>query len=178
MKWQMENLKWTMENVLNLYLTTGCNSIRKGDSSMNHFAAVGLVVVMSIAAFGQLGGATTYTPEKGSAERKAIVDALRVPVEKKLKQPVIFKIDHLKVQDGWAFLQGAPQKPDGAAIDYRGTVYQQAVDAGAFDNGVVALLRNVNGKWKVIQYVIGATDVPYVDWDKTYKAPRAIFPLD
>jgi hypothetical protein len=137
-----------------------------------------IVVFSMAAAFGQLGGTTTYTPEKGSPERKAIVDALRVPIEKKLKQPVIFKIDHLKVQSGWAFLLSSPQKPDGGAIDYRGTVYQDAVDAGAFDNGVVALLRNVNGKWKVIQYVIGATDVPYVDWDKTYRAPRAIFPLD
>src|SRR5262245_32169727 len=45
-----------------------------------------------------------YTPEKGSPERKAIVDALRVPVERKLRQEVIFKIDHLKVMNGWAFL--------------------------------------------------------------------------
>ena len=146
---------------------------------MRHLVVVVLILGFATAVVsGQLGGATAYTPEKGSPERKAIVDALRIPVEKKLKQSVIFKIDHLKVQDGWAFLTGAPQKPDGGAIDYRGTAYQEAVNAGAFDNGVVALLRNVNGKWKVIQYVIGATDVPYVEWDKTYKAPRTIFPFD
>jgi hypothetical protein len=146
---------------------------------MRQLTAVVLMFGFStVLAFAQLGGAPAYTPEKGSPERKAIVDALRVPVEKKLKQSVIFKIDHLKVQDGWAFLLGSPQKANGGDIDYRGTVYQEAVDAGAFDNGVVALLKNVNGKWKVIQYVIGATDVPYVEWDKTYKAPRAIFPLD
>jgi hypothetical protein len=137
-----------------------------------------LLLLLTTSAFGQLGGQTSYTPEKGSAERKAIVDALRVPIEKRLKQPVIFKIDHLKVQNGWAFMLGSPQKSDGSAIDYHGTVYQEAIDAGAFDDGVVALLHNVNGKWKVIQYVIGATDVPYVDWDKTFKAPRAIFPFD
>ena len=119
-----------------------------------------------------------YTPERGSTERKAILDALRVPVEKQLKQPVIFKLDHLMVQSGWAFLLGQPQRPDGAQVDYSGTVYQDAVDAGAFDDGIVALLRNTNGKWRVTQYVIGATDVPYVDWDKKYRAPRAIFKLD
>jgi len=127
------------------------------------------------------GGATEadigpYTPDKGSAERKAIVDALRSPVEKKLKQPVIFKIDHLKVQKGWAFLLGVPQQPGGSAINYQGTAYQTAIDAGAFDDSVVALLHNVNGKWRVIQYVIGATDVPYLDWDKEYRAPKSIFP--
>jgi hypothetical protein len=34
--------------------------------------------------------AVPHVPEKGSVERKAIVDALRAPVEKQLKQPVIF----------------------------------------------------------------------------------------
>ena len=119
--------------------------------------------------------AIPHVPEKGSAERKAIVDALRGPVTKQLKQPVIFKIDHLKVQDNWAFLNGRPQNPDGSAFDYTNTVYQDAVDAGAFDDGIVALLRKVKGKWTVVQYVIGATDVPYVDWDKKYRAPKGIF---
>lgn len=119
--------------------------------------------------------AVPYVPEKGSVERKAIVDALRVPVEKQLKQPVIFKIDHLKVQNNWAFLTGRPQSSDGSSIDYTNTVYQEAVNSGAFDDGIVALLRNVKGKWKVVQYVIGATDVPYVDWDKEYRAPKGIF---
>ena len=146
---------------------------------------VTLIVFFSFfAVLGQSGGSTkrlrgeVYTPEKGSPERKAILEALRLPVEKKLNQQVIFKIDHFKVQNGWAFLLATPQKPDGSTPDYRGTVYQDAVEAGSFDNGVVALLHNVNGKWKVINYVIGATDVPYVDWDKTYRAPRAIFPFD
>jgi hypothetical protein len=82
------------------------------------------------------------------------------------------------VQNGWAFLLAAPQRPDGGALDYHGTIYQDAVDAGAFDNGLVALLHNVNGKWKLVQHVNGATDVPYADWDKMYQAPRAIFPFD
>jgi len=116
-----------------------------------------------------------YTPEKGSVERKAIMDSLRVPVEKKLKQAVIFKIDHLKVQNGWAFMQGVPRTPEGKAIDYKETIYQDALEAGAFDDSVVALLHNVNGKWRVVQYVIGATDVPYADWDTRYRAPKPIF---
>lgn len=115
-------------------------------------------------------------PEMGSIERKGIVDALRGPVEKQVKQPVVFKISHLKVQNGWAFLLGVPQRPNGSALDYTGSVYQDAVDAGAFDDGIVALLRKVNAKWKVVQYAIGATDVPYVDWAKKYGAPKGIFP--
>lgn len=147
------------------------------------FVILLLVGVSALSALAQAGGSTkgfngeVYTPEKGSAERKAILDTLRVPIEKKLKQSIVFKIDHFKVQNGWAFILATPQTPDGGPPNYHGTVYQSAVDAGAFDNGVVALLHNVNGKWKLVNYVLGATDVPYVDWDKTYRAPRAIFPF-
>ena len=119
-----------------------------------------------------------YTPKQGDAERRAITDALRAPVEKQLKQKVIFKIDHLKVQSDWAFLRGVPQRPGGAALDYKGTPYQDAVDAGAFDDGIVALLQKRKGRWQVVQFVVGATDVPYVDWDKKYRAPSAIFAGD
>jgi hypothetical protein len=116
-----------------------------------------------------------YTPERGSSERQSIADALRLPVEKELKQKVVFKIEHLRVQGDWAFLKGVPQGPDGGAVSYHGTSYQVAVDEGAFDDGIVALLRKREGKWRVVKYIIGATDVPYVEWDKEYKAPSAIF---
>ena len=117
-----------------------------------------------------------YTPDKGSAERKAITDALRVPVERKLKQEVIFKIDHLKAQNNWAFLMGTPRRPDGGPIDYRNTAYAEAQKAGAFDDGVMALLHKVGGQWRVVQYVVGATDVAYLGWDRKFHAPAAIFP--
>ncbi len=120
----------------------------------------------------------SYTPERGTPERQAITDALRLPVQKQLKTKIIFKIDHLKVQNGWAFLRGIPQQADGSAVDYRGTPYQTAIGAGAFDDGIVALLRKRGGKWQVVKYVIGATDVPYVDWDRRYHAPSAIFKED
>ena len=120
----------------------------------------------------------SYTPERGTPERQAITDALRISVQKQLKTKVIFKIDHLKVQNGWAFLRGVPQQANGSAMDYHRTPYQAALAAGAFDDGIVALLRKRGGKWQVVKYVIGATDVPYVDWDRKYHAPSAIFKED
>src|SRR5262245_22461962 len=68
------------------------------------------------------------TPKPGSAERKAIMDALRVPVEKELKKKVVFKVDHLKVLKDWAFLRGVPQQPNGKPMDYKGTAHQEAID--------------------------------------------------
>lgn len=119
---------------------------------------------------------TAYTPAKNSAERAAIMNALRVPVEKKLKKKTIFVVNNFKVQGNWAFLDGTPQKADGGAMSYRGTEYQNAIDAGMFDSNIFALLKKTGGKWKVVTYQIGCTDVCYLSWATDYKAPKTIFP--
>jgi hypothetical protein len=116
-----------------------------------------------------------YTPAPQTAERKAIADALRAPVEKKLRKSVVFKIEHLKVQDGWAFLRGVPQRPDGKPMDYSDTSYRRQKDLGMFDDQISALLRKKGGQWVVVTYDIGATDVVYLDWAEKHKAPSAIF---
>jgi hypothetical protein len=75
---------------------------------------------------------TVYTPEKGSPERKAILDALRVPVERDLKQKIVFVTDDLKVQGRWAFGSGRPTKPDGSDPDLSNTAWADEEDL--FDN--------------------------------------------
>lgn len=115
------------------------------------------------------------TPAAGSAERRRITDALRAPVERELKPKVVFKIDHLKVSGDWTFLRGVPQRPGGKAVDYSATPYRQRIEDGAFDDWICALLRRKAGRWVVVKYVIGATDVAYSGWDVVYKAPSAIF---
>jgi hypothetical protein len=133
--------------------------------------AAGLLF-LSVPAFSQ----DVYTPEKCSAERKAILDALRVPVERDLKQKVVFAADNFNVLGNWAFIGGSPQTPEGGQPDYRGTKYQQAKDAGMFDSNLFAVLKKTAGRWKVVTYAIGCTDVCYADWWRRYKAPKAIFP--
>ena len=130
------------------------------------------LVLFAGVAFGQ----TAYEPAKGSAERKAILDALRVPVERDLKQKIVFFADSFKVQGNWAFIGGIPMTANNTAPDYSKTKYAGAVDSGAFDNNFFALLKKNAGKWKVTTYAIGCTDVCYTDWWSRYKAPKQIFP--
>ncbi|MEP6946470.1 MAG: hypothetical protein ABJA02_11180 [Acidobacteriota bacterium] len=137
--------------------------------------SVTLIFVML--AFAALAAAqAVHTPEKGSAERTAILDALRAPVERELKQKIVFAADNFNVSGTWAFLAGQPQSASGDQPNYRGTPYQRAKVEGMFDNNFFALLKKTSGKWKVVTYAIGCTDVCYVDWWKRYKAPKAIFP--
>jgi hypothetical protein len=132
-----------------------------------------LVIIVAVA--GAASAQEGHTPAPGSAERKAIADALRAPVEKELRQKVVFKIDHLKASGDWAFLRGVPQRPGGGRVDYSATPYRQRIEDGVFDNWICALLRKRAGKWQVVKYVIGATDVVYEGWDEEYKAPSSIF---
>ena len=120
-------------------------------------------------------GSGPSIPPPGSAERAAIMDGIRGGVVAELGQLVIFKVDHLRVQEGWAFLKAYPRRPDGGEIDYRRTKYAEAVREGMFDGGVQALLRRNGTRWEVVDWVLGATDVPYGGWWKKYRAPKAIF---
>jgi hypothetical protein len=129
-----------------------------------------LLLVATTATFSQ----SAYTPDKGSPERKAILDALRVPVERDLKQKIVFVTDDLKVQGIWAFVSGRPTKPDGSSPNLAGTEWADAEDL--FDNNFFGLLRKSGGKWRVVTHALGCTDVCYLDWWSRYKAPKAIFP--
>ena len=101
----------------------------------------------------------------------------RVPLlDHKLVECGVALPDHLKVQDGWAFMFGAPRKPGGGRIDFSKTAYAEAERLGMFDDNISALLHKVRGRWTVVKYVIGATDVVYLEWDKQYRAPSGIFP--
>ena len=132
---------------------------------------------MLIIAFGAtaVSAQKTYTPAKNSAERAAILNALRAPVAKELKQPVSFVANEFKVQGSWAFFSGEPQNASGGEINWRKTAYREMIDAGVFGGGLFALLKKSVGKWRVVTYQIGCSDVCYLGWDKQFKAPPAIF---
>jgi hypothetical protein len=115
-----------------------------------------------------------YSPERGSAERIAILEALRVPVERDLKQKIVFVVNNLNVSGTWAYVGGRPQTPSGLRPVLKGTVFEGEEDM--FDNNFFGLLRKRNGKWRVIAHALGCTDVCYADWWRRYNAPKSIFP--
>src|SRR5947208_1485950 len=81
------------------------------------------IVVMAVIAVTAAAGQGVHTPSKDSAERKDILDALRIPVERDLKQKIVFVVENLNVAGAWAFVGGSPQGSDGGQPDYRHTPY-------------------------------------------------------
>jgi hypothetical protein len=59
---------------------------------------------------GDVSASKAYTPPAGSAERKAIMDALRGD------QKVIFKVYYLKVQGDWGWVDTTPLDKKGKAV--------------------------------------------------------------
>ena len=96
-----------------------------------------------------------------STERKAVLDALRPAVEARLGPNIEFVVAHLRIEDGWAFVIVDPQRKGGKPID------GWAIFGEHFDNmdglRTEAVLRRTKGRWRVVAWGIGATDVWYCD---------------
>ena len=117
-----------------------------------------------------------YTPKKGSKQRKTILNAVRVPVQKELKQKIIFVVSDFNVSGSWAFVAGEPRAKNGGKPNYRGTKYEANVKDGLFDDNFFALLKKKGKRWSVVALEMGCTDVCYSNWWDSYKAPKRIFP--
>ena len=115
------------------------------------------------------------TPKKGSKLRTTLLETIRVPVAKELKQPVKFRVNRMSVSGNWAFIAGEPLNTKLEHPDYSYTIYAEDVADGLFDNNIFALLKKNSGKWRIVKYLIGCTDVCYLDWYRLYKAPVEIF---
>lgn len=140
-------------------------------SISNHVAFALLVTtLLSNGAFAQ----KATTPAAGSKERKALMDALRVPFEKQLGKPVIFVVTWLKVSGNFAMWEGEPKRTGGKPIDWSKTKFKEDYEQGLVDQISMALLKKTGGKWKVVEYAIGPTDYPVEYWQEKHKAPKTI----
>lgn len=134
-----------------------------------------LLLLFLLIPFATLTAEEAHTPKTGTKERTDILNAIRDPLEDALKQPIIFRVDHLKVQDGWAFLIGTPRTKDDKPIDYKNTRFQW--EAEEADEILVSLMRFKRGRWYVVTHGLFSTDVWWIGLDKEYGAPTAIFPV-
>lgn len=99
----------------------------------------------------------TYTPAKGSEDRKAIMDALRVAIRKMSGLEVIFVVRHLKINKGWAWVETDPKSANGK------NHYEP----------MVGLLHKKNGRWTYIEgppeFAVCEEDPDCVDTARYFK---------
>ena len=111
-------------------------------------------------------------PQRGSATRKALMDALRPHAEWQLGRPVQFVVDDLRLAQGQglpfpvAFASVTAQRPGGKKIDLRRTpgFFRGHLDPEFMDGtSIQALYRKVGDTWVAVHWAVGATDVWYAD---------------
>ena len=110
--------------------------------------------------------AKPYTPKLGSSERTAIMNATR-KVLGSGKHKAIITANHLKVENGWAYLTGSFKYADGATLEPRfregsGTHFS-------------ALLHSEKGKWVVKRCVYNGDVVEPIFMHDFPNAPKEIF---
>lgn len=143
---------------------------------MRDFAVLMLSAVLVLAGVGEVAAARFWTPPQGSAERKAVLDAARQPVERDIGQPIVFKIRTLRVTPKWAFVHAIPVRPDGKRIDYSKSIYAEDVKAQTFSGHAAVLLVGDGAGWSVVTYSVGFGDVVWDTWDEEFGAPAWLWP--
>ncbi len=112
-----------------------------------------------------------FTPEKGTQIRKDILDVLRQEVKSMHGVDVVFVVEHLKVQDGWAWVHAFPQSPDGMSR------YED----------INALFKLQNGEWKIVELPCAEEENPECLGDPSYflklkqrfpNMPQQILPVE
>jgi hypothetical protein len=116
------------------------------------------------------------SPKPGSAERTALLDAARVPVERDLGQPIVFEVTTLRVTPDWAFIHGVPKRPDGKPVDYSKSIYADEAKNGSFSGEAAVLLARDGTGWRVVTYAVGFGDVVWDGWDEEFGAPAWLWP--
>jgi hypothetical protein len=106
-----------------------------------------------------------YEPQRGSAERGGIMDAVRPNAEQIFGAPVEFVVIELRVSGDLAFAMVKAQRPGGGAIDVAATPgWQSGYFLPDADwTGGQALLRRSASGWLAVEETFGATDVWWSD---------------
>ncbi|MBX3228289.1 MAG: hypothetical protein KIT84_26295 [Labilithrix sp.] len=97
-------------------------------------------------------------------------------------QDIVFNVQGqgrvIRIENGWAWLQGQIQLRNGGEPTTRGTLYEQDDKLGIFDGfRVEALLKKEGNTWKTVEHGIGSTDVWWWEIESRYTAaPRKLFP--
>lgn len=116
------------------------------------------------------------TPPPGSDLRRTLMDTIRPQFEDALGAPVEFFVRRLAVMGDWAYASVRPQRPGGRPINWNQSKFAQEVRAGAFDTDASgALMRLRNGRWTLVDHVIGPTEAYWIYWQEKFNLPEHFF---
>jgi len=126
------------------------------------------LLILAIFTFA-IAHAEVYEPKPGTPLRKAIMDAMRVPISKHIGKTVEFS-GELKVSGDWARFGGNVAPKDGKAP--KNETAQSELELDFF-----ALLQKMDGEWKVLSWGFSGDISAYEAAKQKYpQAPKDLMP--
>lgn len=106
----------------------------------------------------------------------AVIAAANATLSEQVGQPVEIQVEIFRSEGAWAFVYGPVRNADATEIDWSGTLLAEAAAEGMMDGDLgVVLLNWSDGGWRVVEAVIGATDVPQAGWpDEHHVSPALV----
>lgn len=166
-----------------------CPPIPPADQLNNMFRAAAPLegargVPAGIAPAGKPKATYVVTLQPGTPERKAVADALRIPVQKEVGQPVVFNFNTKYTTNpaiyqfgDYVFVRAQATQPSGQPLDRSKFPkdLKDAADGGMYDGDqVTAILKRKGNGYEVVSEVIGPTD--YVDANMIEAVDPAMYP--
>ena len=121
-----------------------------------------------------IAGAAPVVPQKGSKEFREIMAAVTDPIEDAVHQTVTFRINHIRMEKGWAFVDALPLTKEGKRINYAGTMFEDWIEEA--DEVLWVLLRYKRGRWYIVEKEFFTAEGTWIDWPRYFRAPQGIFP--
>ena len=134
-----------------------------------------LGAILAVLLAGAAHAQPVTSPERSNPLRTQLLDALRPTIQAETGGPVSFVVGTINVMGEWAYVGATPVRRNGGPIDWRATKFKQAFEADMFSGLVMALLRRDAKGWTVVDFVVGPTDVYWLNWVEKYKLPEALF---
>ena len=106
----------------------------------------------------------------------AVIVSADTTLTEQVGQAVSIQPEIFRSEGDWAFVYGPVRAPGGAMIDWSTTAMAEVAAAGMMDGDLgVVLLNWSDGGWRVVEAVIGATDVPQAGWpDEHHVSPALV----
>lgn len=123
------------------------------------------------AAAGQNGvagpAAAALNPELAPTDpiRLAVMGAINTNLSEQAGRSVALNPEIMRSQGEWVFASGPVRNIDGTAVNWSATPLSAALASGTMDGDVAVVLLHWDGlDWRVVESVIGPTDVPQGGW--------------
>lgn len=108
-------------------------------------------------------------------DRAILLDAARAVIAPEIGQPIAFRVDGLRSYGPWAYLSAVPVQPDGQPLDWLQTHFADAWRGDMMSDIVMVFFHDDGAGWRVLDWVIGPTDVYWVGWMMDHDLPQELF---